>query len=279
MKFVSRAAWGARHGRGSTAVTPAQGGVTIHYEGGGKLTGHPHSECDNRVRNIETYHVEHNGWAGIAYTALVCEHGYVFEGRGLGHRTAANGTNSGNQNWYAVCALIGDKDVPSAALKAGILDAIAWCRKSGGAATRVNGHRDHLSTSCPGDRLYAWVRAGAPAPKTGEQKPAQDDQEQEDDMPRYYGKLEQGKDAITAISVHPGDIAAIGFIADNGLAKLPPARIRVAVHDQHKGWALIKEITVDSAKAKPWFAVPKTTDGFSVQRLDDAQVHVAWDAS
>src|SRR5690606_25721991 len=129
---------------------------------GGKLTGAAHSKCAQRVRNIESYHVNHNGWAGIAYTALVCEHGYVFEGRGLGHRTAANGTNSGNQNWYAVCALIGDKDPLGADLLRGLRDAIEWCR-DGGAARRVNGHRDHLATSCPGDRLYAWVRAGMPA--------------------------------------------------------------------------------------------------------------------
>jgi hypothetical protein len=164
MRFVSRSSWGARHGRGSTSITPSRGGVTVHYVGAGKLTGQAHSKCAARVRSIESQHVVGNGWAGIAYTALVCEHGHVYEGRGLGRRTAANGTTSGNQNWYAVCALIGASDSPGDTLKGAIRDAIEWCRKSGGAASRVNGHRDHLSTSCPGDRLYAWVRQGAPRP-------------------------------------------------------------------------------------------------------------------
>lgn len=164
MKLVKRSAWGARYGRGDTNVTPERGGVTVHYEGGGKLTGRPHSTCAARVRGIESYHVNTQGWLGIAYSYLACEHGYVFEGRGLGRRTAANGTNSGNQNWYAVCALIGDADPTSDALLTALRDAIDYMRAHG-AGKKINGHRDHLSTSCPGSRLYAWVKRGAPRPK------------------------------------------------------------------------------------------------------------------
>lgn len=163
MKLIKRSAWGARHGRGSTNITPSRGGVTIHYEGGGKLTGRPHSQCAARVRAIEAYHVGTNGWSGIAYNYLACEHGYVFEGRGLGRRSAANGTTSGNQNYYAVCALIGDADPLADALLNALRDAIDYLR-SNGAGRKVNGHRDHLPTSCPGSRLYAWVKAGAHRP-------------------------------------------------------------------------------------------------------------------
>lgn len=165
MKLIKRSAWGARYGRGPTNITPSRGGVTVHYEGGGKLTGHPHSQCAARVRGIENFHVNTRGWQGIAYTFLVCEHGYVFEGRGLGHRTAANGTSSGNQNWYAVCALVGDSDPLAPALLTGIRDAVDYARAHG-AGGGINGHRDHLSTSCPGSKLYAWVKKGAPRPGT-----------------------------------------------------------------------------------------------------------------
>lgn len=165
MRLITRGSWGARHGRGDTNITPSRGGVTVHYEGGGKLTGKPHSQCAGRVRGIEDFHVNTRGWLGIAYSYLVCEHGYVFEGRGLGRRTAANGTTSGNQNWYAVCALIGDKDPAADALLTALRDAIDYMR-SHGAGGKVNGHRDHLATSCPGGRLYEWVRAGAPRPGT-----------------------------------------------------------------------------------------------------------------
>lgn len=100
---------------------------------------------------------------------------------------------------------------------------------------------------------------------------------QEDDM--LYGQLADGPKAITPISIHPGWVDAIGFWGDNGLQQLPPAKLRVAIHDA-KGW-YAESVVVDSAGAKPWlkFRDPKTTDGASVQRLDDGAVRIAWDAS
>ncbi|GAA3957691.1 hypothetical protein GCM10023085_45240 [Actinomadura viridis] len=102
---------------------------------------------------------------------------------------------------------------------------------------------------------------------------------EEDEEVRYYGQLTDGPSAITPISLHPGDVGAIGFVGDNDLAKLPPAKLRVAVHDA-KGW-YAQHIVVDSTRPKPWFKFrdPTTTDGVSVQREDDGAVPVAWDAS
>lgn len=163
MKLIRRSSWGARYGRGGTNITPGDGGVAVHYEGGGKLTGHAHTTCAARVRGIEDFHVNTRGWAGIAYSYLVCEHGIVFEGRGLGHRTAANGTTAGNQDYYAVCALIGDLDETSDVLLTAVRDAIDYMRAHG-AGRDIEPHRHFLSTSCPGSRLNKWVRAGAPRP-------------------------------------------------------------------------------------------------------------------
>lgn len=168
MKLVKRSQWGAKYGRGPTNITPEKGGVAVHYVGSGKLTGIEHSKCAARVRGIESDHVNGNGWDGIAYNFLACHHGYVFEGRGLGHRSAAQGTTSGNQNYYAVCALIGDKDTPGDTLKTALRDAIDYMR-SKDAGSRLKGHRDFRSTSCPGNPLYKWVGAGAPRP--GETSP------------------------------------------------------------------------------------------------------------
>ncbi|MFG2001669.1 peptidoglycan-binding protein [Spirillospora sp. NPDC048911] len=105
------------------------------------------------------------------------------------------------------------------------------------------------------------------------------DTEDEEEM-RYFGQLTNGAAAVTAISLHPGDCRnGIGFWGDNGVQKLPPAKLRVAVHDKG-GWYLA-EVVVDATKPKPWirFREPKTTDGASVQRLDDGAAAVAWDAS
>lgn len=101
----------------------------------------------------------------------------------------------------------------------------------------------------------------------------------EEEPVRYYGQLNTGPNAVTPISLHPGDVGAIGFIGDNGIAQKPPAKLRVAVHDK-AGW-YSREVTVDSTKAKAWFDFrdEKTTDGVSVVREDDGSVPVAWDAS
>lgn len=41
---------------------------------------------------------------------LVCHHGYRFTGRGLGVRSAAQGTNAGNDSFHAVCFLGADRE-------------------------------------------------------------------------------------------------------------------------------------------------------------------------
>jgi hypothetical protein len=101
----------------------------------------------------------------------------------------------------------------------------------------------------------------------------------EEEPVRYYGQLNNGPAAVTPISLHPGDVGSIGFVADNGILGKPPVRLRVAVHDT-KGW-YAREVTVDSTKPKPWFEFrdDRTTDGVSVVREDDGSVPVAWDAS
>lgn len=156
MRFVTRAEWGARSASTSTDITPA--GVAVHWEGP-HIGTFPHSSCAALVRGIQAYHMDTNGWADVAYSAIACPHGYIFEGRGPGHRTAANGTDDGNQRFYAVCFLGGEGDDFTAEARQAINDAIDWL--GGG---EIVGHRDLTSTACPGDEISAWVRAGHPSP-------------------------------------------------------------------------------------------------------------------
>jgi hypothetical protein len=105
MTLVRRAQWGAQYAKGSGAIPGPVRGVTCHWEG--PAMGYPwnHSECAGKVRTIERFHAVSRGWSGIAYNALACPHGSVYEGRGPGVRSAANGESSigGNDQWYAVC--------------------------------------------------------------------------------------------------------------------------------------------------------------------------------
>ena len=157
-RFVSREQWGATP-RGATATTHPIGqtlGVTFHW-GGPTMGAFDHSECAGKVRGIQRFHKETRGWADIAYNFLVCPHGYVFEGRGVGVKSAANGDTQSNDDWYAVCYLGGVNDGFTDEGKAGFTFAVQLLRRNG-AGPKVNGHRDHKATTCPGPLVYAWLQ-------------------------------------------------------------------------------------------------------------------------
>jgi hypothetical protein len=103
--------------------------------------------------------MDSNGWSDIAYSSLVCPHGGRFEGRGAGVRTAANGTNAGNQYSYATCYIAGEGDPLTDDAKRGFLEE---AQRFGVPLDKV--HSDWFNTSCPGGPLRDWVRAGCPVP-------------------------------------------------------------------------------------------------------------------
>lgn len=165
MKLVNRSGWGALKPKGSlsTNITPNGGGVAIHYVGGkGKLTPSSHKKCANIVKSIQTGHLNNKaeGYIDIAYNFLVCTHGYVYEGRGLHRRSGANGTTAGNQFYYAVCALVNEADDISPELIQGLKDICHYLRTKGKAGNKVIGHKNLISTSCPGTKLSKYVSKG-----------------------------------------------------------------------------------------------------------------------
>lgn len=162
-------------------AAPAQAttkGVKVHYEGT-ELHLTTHTQCVATVKAIRKAHLANKaeGYSDIAYNYVVCLHGYVFEGRGLRHRTGANGNQPLNVAHYAVCALLGPKGdtKPSAEMIEGIKFAIDLLRHNG-AGKEIKGHRDGYATACPGEPLYALVKGGklepgVPAPAKPVAKP------------------------------------------------------------------------------------------------------------
>lgn len=170
MQLVTRDEWGAAPPRDDWAWIASTDGVKIHYEGTevpADLPDH-HEWCAGRVRDIQASHMANasEGWIDIAYSAVVCPHGFVFEGRGLHHLTGANGNHALNTGHYAVCGMVGDSGLtaPTTDMLTGLRDAVEWFRREGGAGPEIKGHRDGYATDCPGEPLYAWVQAGAPRP-------------------------------------------------------------------------------------------------------------------
>lgn len=174
MQLVTRAQWGARP-RGAGAAKPfTPRGVTVHWVGAGWAWPWDHSTCDDKMRAMQADHMDNRGWSDIGYNFVACAHGYVFEGRGLNRRSGANGYYEVNTDWYAVQCMWGSRSGSApAALLTGCRDAIDYCRQQGGAGPQLRGHRDHKSTDCPGDQLYAWMRNGAPRPN--QPAPPEDD--------------------------------------------------------------------------------------------------------
>ncbi|MFH8619156.1 N-acetylmuramoyl-L-alanine amidase [Streptomyces sp. NPDC017979] len=164
MQFVRRSDWGAP-ATAADRIAKVRGSK-IHYLGTA-YTSRAHDRCDDQVRAIRAAHLADRteNYSDIAYNVLVCEHGYVFEGRGAYRRTGANGSRALNEQHYAICALLGSKGLvtPTEAMLHGLRDAIEYLREHG-AGQEVRGHRDGYATACPGDALYDWVERGAPRP-------------------------------------------------------------------------------------------------------------------
>jgi hypothetical protein len=175
LRLVTREEWGARPWRepgGSTPYAGPRAGVKIHYLGEPYAFG-DHSTCPAYVRKIQASHMDGNGWSDIGYSFVVCEHGFVFEGRGLARRNSANGDTGLNEAHYAVCALLGSSGStePTPEQLNGLRDAIEHCQRRGPAGPEIRGHRDGYQTDCPGGPLYAWVQAGAPRPEEDDMTP------------------------------------------------------------------------------------------------------------
>lgn len=156
--FISRAEAGLRKPRSiSHNIKPGDGGCALHYGGPAqKITDH--SQCARRWKAWQDYHMDTHGWADIAYTLGVCNHGYVLAGRGAGVRTAANGTNTGNYTHYAICWIGGEGETPTQVA----LDAFEWATlelRKAGAGKSVKSHSYFKPTGCPGDPLKRHAAA------------------------------------------------------------------------------------------------------------------------
>lgn len=132
----------------------------MHYTGMDADEQADHAKCAGRIRNIQRYHMKERGWFDIAYSHVVCRHGYVFVGRGFGIRTAANGTTEANDRYFAVCFLGNDsarrRDVTRAARQA-LGELIREYHRRYPRARRVRPHSAFVPTECPGRELRAYI--------------------------------------------------------------------------------------------------------------------------
>lgn len=174
MNLVTRRSWGAKLPTATYTSISHTEGVKIHYTGGhvpADIVG-DHEICGKLVRQIQAQHMagaREAPYIDIGYNLVACPHRRVFMGRGAHALPAANGAGL-NAAHYAILALVGSQGhtQPTTGLLLGIWDAIDYLRAEGNAGKEIQGHRDGFATACPGEPLYAWIKAGAVRPGTTE---------------------------------------------------------------------------------------------------------------
>jgi hypothetical protein len=176
--MITRGSWGAKRDNGCDDPPdyPRYGsttqGIVLHHSAGSN--SYSKGQSASIVRAMQKYHMSGRGWCDIGYNFLVDKYGQVFEGRTGGADRQVRGSHAGestvNEQTMGV-SLMGnlDKVKPSAAMKNATVKLVGWrvgttympakgTVKIGPKTLNIiSGHRNVVSTACPGKHGYAWL--------------------------------------------------------------------------------------------------------------------------
>ena len=173
--ILRRGTWGARPPKYAYSYTRA-GHVGVHHTASvDDFSASTRAECAARLRAIQAFHMDTNGWNDIGYAWVVCRHGDVFQGReDDDDATDVQGAHDGFNRGSTGLSLLGyfhppyDQHPTEEQLSA-LVDLIAWIsglrgidpagrsfyEAFGADVDNVYGHREVKDTSCPGDHVFA----------------------------------------------------------------------------------------------------------------------------
>ena len=155
---TSRSGWGARNAGTICGSRHNPRWITIHHT----VTPTPDSvSAPQRMRGIQAYHMDSNGWCDIGYHFVVGHDGTVYQARASHEHTGAHvgGHNTDNVG----VSYMGDftSVTPSAAMYENGGRIVGWVATNYGVPldrSRVRGHREWGSTACPGNSLYPTLQ-------------------------------------------------------------------------------------------------------------------------
>ncbi|WP_332643189.1 N-acetylmuramoyl-L-alanine amidase [Aeromicrobium sp.] len=175
----SRSSWNARAANGCDedgydTYGDTTLGVNLHHTAG--TNSYSKSQSASIVKGIQKFHQSGRGWCDIAYNFLVDKYGQIFEGRFGGVDKPVRGSHSGNNTVNERTmgiALMGnlDKARPTSAMKTSAVKLAGWrlatyYKPAKGSVSigsktlqRISGHRNVVSTACPGKYGYSWLLA------------------------------------------------------------------------------------------------------------------------
>ncbi len=171
---ITRDEWGVDPSLGDACWDPHYGDtftmVFVHHTAGSN--DYSRAESPAVVRGIYAYHTQARGWCDIGYNFLVDRYGSIYEGRRGGMALPVRGSHAGDYNVDTTgVSLMGNftsKGAPRS-MKHSLVQLIAWRMGTayhgaygrptvnGTRFHRIAGHRDAMSTTCPGDRVYDWL--------------------------------------------------------------------------------------------------------------------------
>lgn len=172
--IVKREQWHADPSLGDKCDKPVYARTTkaaiVHHTAG--TNDYSRADSVGIVQGILAYHTQSRHWCDIGYNFLVDRFGRVFEGRDGGMAKPVRGAHAGDFNVGSMgMSMMGDFSrarLPRP-MKNAIVRTIGWrlgtnyrhpggtVRLHGQRIDRISGHRDVMSTACPGDRGYRWL--------------------------------------------------------------------------------------------------------------------------
>lgn len=173
-KIRPRSAWtSTSNGRAGRGLRNADMlGVTYHWPGGGsnllKLSA---GRVAGLLRGWRSHHINGNGWADIGYNYAIDGKGRIWNLTGLNRGAHAGGTGAGNTRTVGVVLVIGTNETPNRAMLNAAKRLHAYIRTKLPNATRIYGHRDWTTTTCPGPAVYRAIQAGKFAGTASAAKP------------------------------------------------------------------------------------------------------------
>ena len=171
---VTRPQWHANESLGDSCDSPVYGktikmAIVHHTVGDNDYT---RSESPAIVRSIHAYHTQGQNWCDIGYNFLVDRFGTIYQGRAGGVQLPVRGAHSGDYNVNTSgISMMGnfEQRAPSKRMKNAMVRLVGWrlgtsyreprsrTTVAGHSFRRISGHRDAMSTACPGGRAYAWL--------------------------------------------------------------------------------------------------------------------------
>ncbi|XP_059204338.1 peptidoglycan recognition protein 6 [Centropristis striata] len=160
--IIPRCMWGAKPYKGTpTNLSLPLSFMYIHHTHSPGKPCLTFEQCSADMRSMQRFHQEDRGWDDIGYSFVAGSDGHMYEGRGwlwqgahtLGHNSIGYGVS-----------FIGDyaTHLPSQHSMGLVRDQLASCAVGGGrlvANFTLQGHRQVVNTSCPGEALYNEIRS------------------------------------------------------------------------------------------------------------------------